>query len=412
LATFEYTGVDSSGQSINGTIEAVDRKVAIAELSSRGRFASELSEKAGKTEAGRDQGLSFNFGGSRVNDKKVLEMTSQLATALKAGLPILKALEILRSQQKNERMGELLDELSAAVSSGQSMSEAMARHPDIFSTLYVSMVRVGETGGILDKTMQQLTGLMSREIKIRSNLSSALAYPLFVLTVGFASMIVILVWVLPKIIKTIGMAPAMLPLSTKMLMGLSHFLLSFGWLVGIGLVVGFYAFAKWKKSPEGKLAWDRFKLKLPLFGNILRTLSVGRFARTLGALTASGITILEALQVVRDTLGNESLAIQIDEVAAKVKTGANLADPLDESGVFPGLLVQIVAMGEQTGCLDELLLSAADTFDEQADSVVSRFMAIFMAIFPALLILALALVIGFIIMATLLPIMTMDMSTF
>ncbi len=408
MATFEYTGVDSSGQSINGTIEAVDRKVAIAELSSRGRFASELSEKAGKTEAGRDRGLSFNFGGSRVNDKKVLEMTSQLATALKAGLPILKALEILRSQQKNERMGELLDELSAAVSSGQSMSEAMARHPDIFSTLYVSMVRVGETGGILDKTMQQLTGLMSREIKIRSNLSSALAYPLFVLTVGFASMIVILVWVLPKIIKTIGMAPAMLPLSTKMLMGLSHFLLSFGWLVGIGLVVGFYAFAKWKKSPEGKLAWDRFKLKLPLFGNILRTLSVGRFARTLGALTASGITILEALQVVRDTLGNESLAIQIDEVAAKVKTGANLADPLDESGVFPGLLVQIVAMGEQTGCLDELLLSAADTFDEQADSVVSRFMAIF----PALLILALALVIGFIIMATLLPIMTMDMSTF
>ncbi len=408
MATFEYTGVDSSGQSINGTIEAVDRKVAIAELSARGQFASELSEKASQTEAGRDQGLSFNFGGSRVNDKKVLEMTSQLATALKAGLPILKALEILRSQQKNERMGELLDELSAAVSSGQSMSEAMARHPDIFSTLYVSMVRVGETGGILDKTMQQLTGLMSREIKIRSNLSSALAYPLFVLTVGFASMIVILVWVLPKIIKTIGMAPEMLPLSTKMLMGLSHFLLSFGWLVGIGLVIGFYAFAKWKKSPEGKLAWDRFKLKLPLFGNILRTLSVGRFARTLGALTASGITILEALQVVRDTLGNEALAIQIDEVAAKVKTGANLADPLEESGVFPGLLVQIVAMGEQTGCLDELLLSAADTFDEQADSVVSRFMAIF----PALLILALALVIGFIIMATLLPIMTMDMSTF
>ena len=408
MATFEYTGVDSSGQSINGTIEAVDRKVAIAELLVRGQFASELSEKASQTEAGRDQGLSFNFGGSRVNDKKVLEMTSQLATALKAGLPILKALEILRSQQKNGRMGELLDELSAAVSSGQSMSEAMARHPDIFSTLYVSMVRVGETGGILDKTMQQLTGLMSREIKIRSNLSSALAYPLFVLTVGFASMIVILVWVLPKIIKTIGMAPAMLPLSTKMLMGLSHFLLSFGWLVGIGLVIGFYAFAKWKKSPEGKLAWDRFKLKLPLFGNILRTLSVGRFARTLGALTASGITILEALQVVRDTLGNEALAIQIDEVAAKVKTGANLADPLEESGVFPGLLVQIVAMGEQTGCLDELLLSAADTFDEQADSVVSRFMAIF----PALLILALALVIGFIIMATLLPIMTMDMSTF
>ncbi|MHC4237674.1 MAG: type II secretion system F family protein, partial [Planctomycetota bacterium] len=169
MALFEYTGVDASGQSIKGEIEAVDRKVAIAELSSRGQFASKLAEKGTGEEAGAE-GASFGFGRSRVTDKKVLEMTSQLATALKAGLPILSALEILKSQQKNERMYELLDELSAAVSSGQSMSEAMARHPDIFSTLYVSMVRVGETGGILDKTMQQLVKLMAREIKIRGNL--------------------------------------------------------------------------------------------------------------------------------------------------------------------------------------------------------------------------------------------------
>jgi type II secretory pathway component PulF len=269
LARFEYTGVDSSGQSINGDVEAVDRKAAIAALSACGKFASNLTETEGPAETGSTGNLSFDFSGSRINDKKVLEMTRQLATALKAGLPILNALEILKSQQKNERMHALLEELSAAVSSGQSMSEAMAKHPDIFSTLYVSMVRVGETGGILDKTMQQLVNLMSREIKIRSNLSGALAYPLFVLTVGFISMIVILVWVLPKIINTIGMDPAMLPLPTKILMGLSHFLLSFGWLVGIGLVFGFYAFVSWKKAPQGKLAWDHLKLKLPLFGHVL-----------------------------------------------------------------------------------------------------------------------------------------------
>ena len=408
MALFEYTGVDSSGQSIKGDIEAMDRKAAIAELSSRGQFASDLTEKDGEATATIAEGFSFNFRRSRINDKKVLEMTNQLATALKAGLPILNALDILKSQQKNEQMGELLDELSVAVSSGQSMSEAMAKHPDIFSVLYVSMVRVGETGGILDKTMQQLVMLMSREVKIRSNLRNALAYPLFVLSVGFVSMIVILVGVLPKIIKTIGMDPAMLPLPTKILMGLSHFLLSFGWLMGIGLAFSIYAFVKWKRSSEGRLAWDGFKLKLPLFGNVVSTLSVGRFARMLGALTASGIAILEALKVVRDTLGNEVLAKQIDEVSAKVKTGSNLADPLEESGMFPALLVQIVAMGEQTGCLDELLLDAAETFDDQADTVVSQFMALF----PAFLILALAAVIGFIIMATLLPIMTMDMSTF
>ena len=407
MALFEYTGVDASGQSIKGEIEAVDRKVAIAELSSRGQFASKLAEKGTGEEAGAEGG-SFGFGRSRVTDKKVLEMTSQLATALKAGLPILSALEILKSQQKNERMYELLDELSTAVSSGQSMSEAMARHPDIFSTLYVSMVRVGETGGILDKTMQQLVKLMAREIKIRGNLIGASIYPLFILTVGLASMVVILVWVLPRIIDTIGMEPAMLPLPTRILMGLSHFLLSFGWLVAIGVGLGLYVFIRWKRSPAGRLALDGFKLTLPLFGNVLKTLSVGRFARTLGALTASGITILEALQVVRDTLGNEVLAVQIDEVATKVKTGSNLADPLEQSGMFPSLLVQIVSMGEQTGCLDELLLNAAETFDEQADTVVSRFMAVF----PSILILCLALLIAFIIMATLLPILTMDLSIF
>lgn len=408
MTTFAYTGVDSSGHTIEGVVEAVDRKAAIAELSSRGQFAMQLDETAAGAAPEAGAGFSLRFGGSRISDKKVLEMTSQLATALKAGLPILNALEILKSQQKHEGMHALLEELSSAVSSGQSLSEAMGRHPEIFSGLYISMVRVGETGGILDKTMQQLVMLMSREVKIRNNLSSALAYPVFVLSVGLASMIIILVWVLPKIITTIGMDTAMLPLPTRMLMGLSHFLLSFGWLVGLGLIAGVYAFTRWKASPGGRLAWDGFKLKLPLFGNVLKTLSVGRFARTLGALAASGITILEALQVVRDTLGNEVLAQQIDEVAAKVKTGANLADPLEASGMFPALLVQIVAMGEQTGCMAELLLNAAETFDEQADTVVSRFMALF----PAILILALALVIFFIIMATLLPIMTMDMSTF
>ena len=408
MAVFEYTGVDTSGQRINGVIEATDRKAAIAELSLHGQFASNLTEKAAAAATQTAEGFSFQFPSKRVNDKKVLEITSQLATAMKAGLPILNALDILKSQQKNDRLRELLEELSGAVSSGQSLSEAMSRHPEIFSVLYVSMVRVGETGGILDKTMAQLVQLMSRENKIRSNLRSAMAYPLFVLSVGFLSMIVILVGVLPKIIKTIGMEAGMLPLPTRMMMGLSHFLLSFGWLVAIALVLGFYALAKWKRSPEGIFAWDRFKLKLPLFGNVVRTLSVGRFARTLGALTASGVTIMEALQVVRDTLGNEVLAKQIDEVAVKVKTGSNLADPLDASGMFPALLVQIVSMGEQTGTLDELLLSAADTFDEQADTTVSRFMALF----PAVLILLLAAVIFFIIMATLLPIMTMDMSMF
>ncbi len=161
-----------------------------------------------------------------------------------------------------------------------------------------------------------------------------------------------------------------------------------------------------KKTPDGRFGWDGFKLRLPLFGPVVRTLAVGRFARTLGALTKSGVTILEALRVVRDTLGNEVLGRQIDQVSEQVKTGRSLAEPLEQSGMFPALLVQIVAMGEQTGRLDELLLSAADTFDETADTAMNRFLALF----PAILILLLAMAIFFIIVATLLPIVGMDLS--
>lgn len=409
MATFVYKGIDAGGQSITGSVDAVDRKAAIAELAQHGRFAMELAE--GKAAGGLFAGMrakndaTAHKGGS-VRSKELLAMMGQLATALKAGLPILNALEIIKSQQKKESMARLLEEMVAAVSSGDSLSESMERRPELFDQLSISMVRVGETGGILEQTAEELVKLKHREEKIKSNLVNAAAYPVFVLSVGVLSMIVILVWVLPKIINTIGISPEMLPLPTRLLMGLSHFLVSWGWLCAIAIGIGLSLFNKWRHTFEGRFAWDGFKLRLPLFGPVVRTLAVGRFARTLGALTKSGVTIIEALAVVRDTLGNETLGRQIDEVSRQVKTGRSLAEPLEQSGMFPALLVQIVSMGEQTGRLDELLLTAADTFDEMADTVMNRFLALF----PAILILLLAVAIFFIIVATLLPIVGMDLS--
>ena len=408
MAIFNYKAVDAGGQAVAGTVDAVDRKAAIAELAEQGRFVLELAE--GKPDSGASGSLlggaaSLRSGGS-VSRKELLAMLSQLATALKAGLPMVNALEIIKAQQQKQAGFELMQELVAAVSGGDSLSEAMSRRPELFDRLSISMVRVGETGGILEQTAEELVKLKHREQKIRSNLMNAAAYPIFVLSVGVLSMIVILVWVLPKIIGTIGISPAMLPLPTRLLMGLSHFLVNWGWLCVIAIGVGLVFFNKWKQTPEGRFRWDGFKLRLPLFGPVVRTLAVGRFARTLGALTKSGVTILESLQVVRDTLGNEALGRQIDQVAAQVKTGRPLAEPLEQSGMFPPLLVQITAMGEQTGRLDELLLSAAETFDETADTAMNRFLALF----PAILILLLACAIFFIIVATLLPIVGMDLS--
>ncbi len=417
MGQFSYKAVEQGGGHVTGTIEAIDRRSAVATLTDKGHFVTELAEEAqslsvtpsvnGDEKAVLDLSRFMQFGSRKVTSKDVLAMTTQLSTALQAGLPLLNGLKLIHEQQHKAATREMLGELVNAVSSGQSLSEAMAKHEKIFSPLYLSMIRVGETGGILEQTTAQLAGILTRDEKIKTNMKNASAYPIFVLCIGLVSVVIIITWILPTIIGTISETGALLPLPTRILIRMSGFtkaLLTevYGWIILALIGAGLYYLFRWTKT-AGKLKWDTFKLRIPVLGSVLRTIAVGRFARTLGALTKGGVIILEALSVVRDTLGNELLGREIDVVAEKVKTGESLAGPLSESGYFPPLLVQIVSIGEQTGKLDELLLNAADTFDAEADSAINRFMAIF----PALLILLLALVIGFIIAATLLPIIVM-----
>lgn len=397
-----------------GVVDAADRRSAVAALTGRGHLVMELIEKgqsrtsAGDGPAGVPLPVLPHWGG-RVASKDVYAMTTQLSTAVRAGLPLLNCLELLRKQQHKPGMKRLFEHLTKAVSGGMSLSEAMGEHKQIFSPLYLSMIRVGETGGILEQTSQQLAMILGREEKIKANMKTASAYPIFLLGLGILSAAFIVTFMLPRILGTIDMGISAMPMPTRILMGISGFLRTLftsvgGWVVMVGLGAGLYGLRRWTRT-AGRLQWDAFKLKIPVLGSVLRTIAVGRFARTLGSLTKGGVTILEALAVVRDTLGNEVLAREVDTVAEKVKRGDSLADPLEQSGRFPPLLIQIVAIGEQTGKLDELLLNAADTFDSDADAAISRFMSVF----PAILILVLAIVIGFIIAAALLPIFTMSM---
>ena len=415
MGNFSYRAVDGVGGHVSGTIEATDRRSAVSALAEQGHFVTDLAEE-GKS-AGQEIGLkalldvsrAVKLGGRRITGKDILAITTQLSTALQAGLPLLNGLELIRDQQHKSATREMLDDLVHEVSSGQSLSDAMARHERIFDKLYLSMVRVGETGGILEKTTAQLADILVRDEKIKTNMKNASAYPLFVLSLGVASVVIVITWILPKILATISGGAAALPLPTRILMGTSDFLRGVfttvvGWLGLLAVLAGLFYLRRWTRT-TGKISWDAFKLRIPVLGSVLRTIAVGRFARTLGALTKGGVTILEALAVVRDTMGNELLGREIDIVAERVKRGDSLAEPLGDSGYFPPLLVQIVAIGEQTGKLDELLLNAAETFDTEADSAINRFIAIF----PAILILILALVIGFIIAATLLPIVVMEL---
>ena len=385
-------------------------------MANKGHFVTELAEKTKSSAASAglldvlDVGQLLKFGARRVSSKDILAMTSQLSTALQAGLPLLNGLELIHQQQHKAGMKDMLADLIDAVSSGKSLSEAMEKHEKIFSPLYLSMIRVGETGGILDQTTAQLSGILTRDEKIKTNMKNASAYPIFVLCVGLVSVVIIITWILPSILGTIQETGALLPVPTRILLGMSDFTKRMlttptGWFFLVMIAAGSFYFFRWTKT-KGRLQWDTFKLRIPILGSVLRTIAVGRFARTLGALTKGGVIILEALAVVRDTLGNELLGREIDVVAEKVKRGESLAEPLSVSGYFPPLLVQITSIGEETGKLDEMLLNAAETFDTEADAALNRFMAIF----PALLILLLALVIGFIIAATLLPIVMMTLS--
>lgn len=422
MGQFSYKAVDRGGAHIAGVVDAPDRRGAIAALADRGHLVMELIEKdhehaaaavqspSGSSEQRSPSGFIDYLHNGRVSSRDVLAMTTQLSTAVRAGLPLLNCLELMRKQQRKPAMKRMFEHLTKGVSSGKALSEALAEHKGIFNPLYLSMIRVGETGGILEQTSTQLAMILNREEKIKSNMKTAAAYPIFVLCLGIASAVLVVTVMLPKILGTVDMAAAVMPLPTRVLLASSHFLRSVftsvgGWIFLAAVVVGLVALRKWTKN-AGRVRWDAFRLRIPVLGPVLRTIAVGRFARTLGALTKGGVTILESLAVVRDTLGNETLARSVDEVAEKVKRGESLADPLEQTGYFPPLLVQIVAIGEQTGKLDELLLNAADTFDADADAAIGRFMAIF----PALLILLLALVIGFIIAAALLPIVMMSLS--
>jgi type II secretory pathway component PulF len=417
MGQFVYKAVNQTGERITGHIEAADRKGAVAALTEKGQFVLELQPKTKPASKQIESDIlplvlpAGYFFTKRIRSKDILAFTSQLSTALRAGLPLLEAIEIIRDQQHKPALRYILDDIADSVRSGHSLSDAMSRHPKIFSSLYLSMIRVGETGGILEKTTAQMASLLARDEKVKTSMKNASAYPMFVLSLGIISVIVVVTWVLPNILKTLGGEVAILPWPTKLLLAVSNFFVALfttvqGWLFIILIAAGLIFLGRWLKA-EGRVRLDSFRLSIPVLGNVLRTIAVGRFARTLGALTKGGVTILESLGVVRDTLGNEVLGREIDKVSEKVKTGSSLAEPLGQSGLFPPLLIQITAVGEQTGKLDELLLNAADTFDEEADAAVNRFMAVF----PAALILFLALVIGFIIVATLLPVVMMSLGT-
>ncbi|MCK4850069.1 MAG: type II secretion system F family protein [Phycisphaerae bacterium] len=406
MPSFQYSALDANGQSLSGRIDAAGRAEAITSLVKQDIYVTQIDSPDKKAQtAAASPGLRWS---RRVPLRLKSSMLRQLATALQAGLPLLSALQVVHKQAQNQALRALLADLAERVQSGEAFSQAMAQHARDFSPLETSMVRVGETAGVLDQVMGYLSEFAEHDLDIREKIRSAAAYPLFVLGVAAISVVIIVTFILPGVISSIteSIGQAALPMPTQILMGVSNFLRDFGWLVLIALALGIWGFRAWLAKPEGRLAFDTFKLRIPVLGTAIRRIAVGRFARTLGTLSKSGIPILDALRVLRDTLGNEALAQKIDQAAAGITQGQSVAEPLAQTGEFPPLLIQVIAMGEQTGKLDELLLQTADAYEKETSAAIGRVMTIL----PAVFIVLLALLVAFILVAVLLPIITMQTS--
>lgn len=391
MPSFAYKAVSTAGQDLAGELEAPDRPAALRELIGRGVHVLEIDEKTQK------RGLlgagSAAGGGLRLRPRQLAALTRQLATSLEAGLPLLTALDVMCRELDHAPSRELLRRLATRVQTGASLSEALADYPRVFEPMYVRLVRVGETGGMLDSVLGQMADLLERRIELRERVKTASIYPSIVLLLGIASVIIIVAVIVPRIIESIGSDTFLLPWPTRAMMAASGFVREWGWLL-LALAVGLgFGWRQAVLHGPWRAWWDATKLRLPMLGRLIRQLEASRFARSLGMLVHGGVTLTEALPVVRDTLQNQVLCQAVGRVTESIHSGEPIAAPLQRSGLFPPLLVQMVRVGEHTGRLDEMLLRAAQVHEAQARVTLDRFVSVL----PVLMILALACVIGFIV---------------
>ena len=414
MISFRYKAVDPGGAAIAGLVDADDRRGALDLLAGRGLFPTSLEECPTSTaalaallqpaaRAGSAAPAAPRRGG-RIARKEITAFTREMATLLGATIPIPAALNGLGQEEENAALRAVILDLAAAVRSGNSLSDAMAAYPRLFPKLYTSMVQVGEEAGALDRVLTDLADLLEHEDEIRGEVLGAVAYPAFVLGLGIITTCVLLIFVLPNLFGMLdGMTDA-LPLPTRILLAFSSFFSrEWPWIFA-GAALAIYGLVKWLRTPAGATLKDAWKVKLPVLGPVFRASALGRFARTLGTLTQSGVSLLPALEITRNTVGNLSYAAAIDQVAEETRGGDSLAAPLRKLGLFPPTLVQMIAVGEETGRLDAMLLRVAAM---QERLVRGRSRTLISLLAPAL-ILVIGVLVGFIVMALLLPIFQMS----
>ena len=399
MPQFHYQATTPQGKVIEGVMEAGEERVVVSRLHEQGYLPLRivLPGQAKPRVALARFSLPALPGRGRVKQRDLLIWSQELATLISAGLPLDRALSVLTGLTTKEELKKAVGQILRAVQQGKSLAEALAEYPKIFPPLYVNMVKAGELGGFLDVVLQRLAEYLERAQQVQDEIKAALTYPILLTAVGGLSVTILLTYVLPKFAVIFGDLGQALPTSTRVLMGISHSLRAYWWafvLAGVGSWLGG---RQYLATPQGRFAWDRWRLRLWLVGPLLRKREVGRFARTLGTLLKSGVPLLQALEVVQDVAGNQMVSRALREVRVGVREGQGIAGPLGRSGVFPTLALQMVSVGEETGRLDDMLMRVAEYYERDTYNQIKRLTALL----EPLLILVMGLVVGFVVISML-----------
>ncbi|HEX6049729.1 MAG TPA: type II secretion system F family protein [Gemmatimonadaceae bacterium] len=392
MPTFTYTARAVNGELKTATIDAPSREEVVAQLRRQRMSVVKVDEETKKTKV---------RGSIKMRD--IVIFTRQFSTMINAGLPLVQALDILAKQTENKVLADVTRAVVFDVESGHTVADALGKHPNAFSELYVNMVAAGEAGGILDTILMRLATFMEKNDALIRKVKGAMIYPGVIMSVAVIAIAVLLIFVIPvfeSMFASVGLA---LPLPTRVVIGMSRFLKGYWWAIGAGLGGSAWMLKRYYASPGGKLNIDKMLLKMPVLGDVLRKSAVSRFTRTLGTLISSGVSILDGLEITAKTAGNRVIQDAIMQSRASIAGGDTIAAPLQKSQVFPPMVISMIAVGEQTGGLDEMLSKIADFYDEEVDAAVSGLLSLL----EPIMIVFLGVVVGGMVVAMYLPIFDM-----
>ncbi len=404
MGLYVYKAYDKAGNLVSGTMEANERASVISKLQQSNFYPLRIEEEGTGSGGASTSVADFLFKFKLVGTKDIVTFTQQLTALLEAGVQLDRSLTILTELTTNKKLADVIRQAQQAVKGGSSFADALARHPRVFSRLYINMIRAGESGGVLELVVNRLAEFLEDTQRLKDDIISALIYPALLTFVGGLAVVIMLTFVVPKFSQLFADTGQALPMATQALLAVSGFITHYWWLILLGIAALALGFKHYVSTESGKLSWDSFKLKWPLFGDLIRKIEISRFSRTLGTLIQSGVPILQGLIIVKEIINNLLISQSMVNIHSGLKEGEGISAPLRESGVFPPLALHMISIGEETGKLDTMLLNVANTYDVEIRNSVKRLIAF---LEPALIFI-MGITVGFIVVAMLLAVFSIN----